>query len=387
VQPLNFWISRTRSRRGASKSCVLRLAFAVSFSVGLVAAARQARAEDAVAGAVYVRTDSDDTVVVSPHARARKQLLETTAVEVTYAADIWTSASVDIRASASKPVTEQRDELQGTVSHELTDLTLSGTYRYSVENDYTSHGAFASAAYDFADNDATLALNAFGLFDTVGRAGFPAFSKRLDTFGARLSFTQVLDTKMLAQITYELAHMDGYMASPYRKVGPGGTGFGCVGAPTCLDEHEPGARTRHAAALVVRRALSEAFSLGASYRFILDDWGIKSHTATVELGLTLATDSLLGLRYRFYTQTGVRFYQRVYALPLAPGAYTTRDREQSPMHDQRLSLDWEQKAHVARDLDLAITTSVAGTLFEYDNFVGLALARALELTLAVALVR
>lgn len=381
MQSVNFGTGRTRNYCGALTYRSVGLGMFLGLTMTSV------RAQDAAASAVYVRTDTDHTVVVSPLARARKQLLENTALEVTYTADVWTSASVDIRASASKSVTEQRDELEGTVSHELTDLTVAGTYRYSVENDYTSHGAFASAAYDFADNNATLALNGFGLFDTVGRAGFPTFSHRLDTFGARLSFTQVLDSQMLAQLTYELAHMDGYMASPYRKVGIGGTGFGCVDAALCLDEHEPGARTRHAAALVLRRALSEVFSLGGSYRFIVDDWGLTSHTATLQLGLALGAASLLVLRCRFYSQTGVRFYSRVYAAPLPSGAYTTRDREQSPMHDQRLGLDWEQKAQVSQDLALAITTSVAGSVFAYTNFVGLAHAYALELTLAIALVR
>jgi hypothetical protein len=224
------------------------------------------------------------------------------------------------------------------------------------------------------------------LFDTVGRAGFPNFSRALDTFGARLSFTQVIDKQTLAQLTYELAHMDGYQASPYRKVGLGGTGFGCVGASLCLDEHEPGVRTRHAAALVLRRALSDALSLGGTYRFIIDDWGLTSHTASLQLGLTLGPASLLSLRYRFYTQTGVRFYARVYAANLAPSAYTTRDREQSPMHDQRIGLDWDQKVSVASGFDLAFTTSVGGSVFDYDNFVGLKQTYALELTLAVTMV-
>jgi hypothetical protein len=96
---------------------------------------------------------------------------------------------------------------------------------------------------------------------------------------------------------------------------------------------------------------------------------------------------LLELRYRFYTQTGVDFYSRVYRAPMTPGAYMTRDREQSPMRDQRVALDWEQKAHVGQDLVLAITSSVAGSIFQYDYFVGLERAYALELTLAVALVR
>jgi hypothetical protein len=191
---------------------------------------------------------------------------------------------------------------------------------------------------------------------------------------------------MLAQLTYELAHLDGFQASPYRKVGLGGTGFGCVGAPMCLDEHEPDVRTRQAAALVVRRALSDTWSVDASYRFIFDDWGLSSHTATAQLGLALGADSLMTLRYRFYTQTGVRFYSRVYAFPLAPGAYTTRDREQSPMRDHRIGLDWEQKAHVASDFDLSLTTTVAGSVFQYDDFVGLRQAYALEFTLAVSMV-
>jgi Protein of unknown function (DUF3570) len=345
-----------------------------------------ARADDSLSSAVYVRTDSDHTVVVSPLARAHKTVFEDTSVDVQYTADVWTSASVDVRASASLPVTEQRDELEGTISHEFTDLTLAGTYRYSVENDYTSHAGFATVSYDFADNNATLALNAFALFDTVGRAGYPGFSRRLDTAGARLSFTQVIDTRTLAQLTYELARMDGFQASPYRKVGIDGTGFGCVGASLCLDEHEPETRMRHAVAVVARRALTDAWSAGATYRFIFDDWGLKSHTALVQLGLVLGEDSLLSLRYRFYTQTGVDFYSRVYRAPMTPGAYMTRDREQSPMRDQRLALDWEQKAHVGQDLILAITSSAAGSIFQYDNFVGLRQAYALELTLAVALV-
>lgn len=355
------------------------------FAVAAVSWAATAHAEDSLSSAVYVRTDTDHTVVVSPRARARKQL-DSTALEVTYTADVWTSASVDIRASASKAVTEQRDELEGTVSQELTDLTLSGTYRYSVENDYTSHGAFVSASWDFADNNATLAVNAFGLFDTVGRAGFPSFSRALDTFGGRLSFTQVIDPQTLAQLTYELAHVDGYQASPYRKVGLGGTGFGCVGASLCLDEHEPGVRTRHAAALVVRRAVSETFSLGASYRFIIDDWGLTSHTATAQLGMTLAAASLVALRYRFYTQSGVRFYSRVYSADIAPAAYTTRDREQSPMSDHRIALDWDQKVNVASGLDLTFTASAGGSIFNYDDFVGLTRTYALELTFAVSMV-
>lgn len=342
---------------------------------------------DTLASGVYVRTDSDRTTVVSPHARVSKRILDATEVDVTYAADIWTSASIDVRTSASLPVQEQRDELDVGVAHEWTDLKLSAGYRYSVENDYLSHGASAGAQYAFANNNATLALDAHVLFDTVGRAGAPRFSEALTTGSARLTFTQVLDPQMLAQLTYEIGRAEGYQASPYRKVGLGGSGFGCVDATFCLDEHEPGSRTRHAVAAELRRAFGDALSADATYRFIVDDWGLTSHTALLQLAWLAGDNSVLSLRYRFYLQSGVRFYERRYPAQLSAGAYTTRDREQSPMHDQRVGLDWEQRAQLDEDLALSVVLAAGGSVFDYSQFVGLSQVYALELTLALALVR
>lgn len=357
----------------------MALLWPVGFGAGTVRA-------DALASGLYVRSDGDHTTVVSPHARVNKRL-DATSVDVSYAADVWTSASIDIRASASRPVTEQRDELNLAVSHELTDVTLSAGYRYSVEHDYTSHGANAALSYDFAQNNATLAASGYALFDRVGRAGYSGFSEPLATVGGRLSFTQVFDRQMLGQLTYELTHLDGYQASPYRRVGLGGTGLGCVDAPICLDEHEPSKRNRQAAAAVLRRALSEVFSIGLTYRFVIDDWGLSSHTAALQLNMWVGAASLLSLRYRFYMQSGVNFYRRIYPLDYPRNAYTTRDREQSPMRDQRIGLDWEQKAHVAADFDLLFTTAVGGYLFDYSQFVGLTSVVALEVTFAIAWVR
>jgi hypothetical protein len=158
-------------------------------------------------------------------------------------------------------------------------------------------------------------------------------------------------------------------------------------ASLCLDEHEPDLRTRHAAALLLRRALSDAFSVGASYRFIFDDWGLTSHTASLELGLLVGESHMFSLRYRFYTQTGVDFYAARYISPLPAGAYTTRDREQSPMHDQRIALDWQHKAQLSEGLALSVTAAVAGSHFEYADFVGLTSVYALEFTLALGFLR
>src|SRR5262245_6636464 len=124
---------------------------------------------DELASAVYVRTDSDETLVVAPRLHAQLPIEEATNLNFTYAVDVWTSASIDIMTSASKvPVTEQRDELDLAVDHAFEDVTLSGAYRYSTEPDYVSHGGSLGLSYDFADNNATVGAGVSGSSDSVG---------------------------------------------------------------------------------------------------------------------------------------------------------------------------------------------------------------------------
>ncbi len=343
---------------------------------------------DEIATSVYLRTDSDTTTVISPRARVDKKLSESTKVDVTYAADIWTSASIDIRTSASlRPVTEQRDELDAAVSHELSsDLTLTSAYRFSKENDYQSHGLSVGGSYSFANNASTLDLNLHAIADTVGRSGDPQFSRSLGTLDTRLSFTQVLDPKMLAQATYELAYIDGYQASPYRFVGIGGTGYGCMQATFCLPEHVPGTRVRHALALLVRRALSDSVSAGINYRYYFDDWSLGSHTVLAQVGWNVAEASLLAMRYRFYTQGAANFYQARYLTVPGANTFTTRDRELSPLSYHRISADFEHGfALQGGAKHLVGTLSVGGSFFNYSNFVGLTSIAALEVTMALVL--
>jgi hypothetical protein len=64
--------------------------------------------------------------------------LEDTDLALTYAVDVWTGASIDIRTMATPAVTEQRDELVAAVTHRSSPLTLMGTYRYSTERPFVT---------------------------------------------------------------------------------------------------------------------------------------------------------------------------------------------------------------------------------------------------------
>lgn len=373
------------SRRARGRGCWL-------IALGCSLLPLRARSQEAAA-AVYVRTDSDRTVVVAPRLRVQARVAEATRISATYAVDIWTSASIDIRTSASKvPVTEQRDEIDLAVDHEFEDVNLTAAYRYSTEPDYVSHGGSGGFSYDFADNNATFALGVSASTDTVGKAGDPEFSKPVGTLGGRLSFTQVLGMNTLAQLMYEVARVEGYQSSAYRYVAIGG-GLCTLGAaensgaspfaPLCVPEASPDERLRHAAALQLRHAFGEAWSLEGGYRFYLDDWGLRSHTVRAELTFAPAPETLLSARYRFYSQGAAEFYRATYDLPQP---HVTSDKELSPLVSHRLALEIDRVFQFAGDRTLTLTWSVAPIYYAYSDFLPLDSITAFEVNVALVFV-
>lgn len=339
---------------------------------------------DEVGSAVYVRGDSDDTLVVAPRVRAKADVAEGTSVSLVYAVDVWTSASIDIVTSASKiPVTEQRDEIDVSVDQELSDLNLTLAYRYSSEPDYVSHGVSGGFSHDFAQKNGTVAVGLNASSDTVGRAGDPAFSRDVSSVGARLTFTQILAVDTLAQVLYEPSLQRGYLASPYRYVAIG-LDWGCgTLAPLCVPEVNPGQRLRHAIAVSGRHALGDDLSAGALYRFYLDDWGVLSHTIQLDVAFLPGEHTALSARYRFYLQGAADHYRAIY---LAPQPFVVSDKELSPLSSHRISLELEQRFPFRDDRELTATFSVAPLLYLYDDFPPLDQIRGIEANAALSLV-
>jgi hypothetical protein len=353
-------------------------------ALGVMCARPRSTNAEEIGSAIYVRTDSDHTTVVSPRVRGKTEVAPGTSAEIAYGADVWTSASIDIRTAASRVVTEQRDELDFNLSHELADVTLGGGYRFSKENDYESHAGSASLSYNFADNAATLAVSAYVSGDQVGRSGDPKFDRGLTSIGSRLGFTQVLDAETVLQLSYDVAYLNGYQASPYRFVGIGGDGR-CHGtASLCLPESDPKVRLRHALVARLRRALGQSFSAGLSYRFYLDDWGIRSHTIEGQLAVLPSEVSQIALRYRFYTQSGASFYRARY-LPTDDLRKITIDRELSALGINRVGLEYEQGFSLGDSVLLRGVLAAGLDFYKYDNFPGLKQVTALELSAAAVL--
>lgn len=357
------------------------------FAVALLGHAATALAEEEVVAGVYVRTDTDQTQVISPYTDAQVRLGDRTVVNAGYAADIWTSASIDIRTAATRRVSEQRDQIAAGLEHELDAVSLRADYRYSHENDYVSHGGGLQATWRFAQNNATLRGRVNASFDSVGRSGDDGFDRSVSTLGAMAVFTQNLDAKSLVSVAYEISRREGYQASPYRFVGIGGDGALCgQGAQFCVPELHPNLRVRHAAAVRARRAFG-LLSLGLDYRFYYDSWQIASHTVILDGKLMPGEHTVLNLRYRFYRQGDAEFYEAQYDDPGALPRFLTRDREMGALYSHRIALSIEQSFDVTQSgPELKATLGTSASRFTYDDFIGLNGVWAFDLTFALAVV-
>jgi Protein of unknown function (DUF3570) len=361
-------------------------------TLAVLGVAAPASAQVIAGSSVYVRQDTDKTTVIAPRWHVGAPVADTTRVDFVYTADVWSSASIDIRTSASKrKVTEQRDEINTTVTQEFNDLSLSGTYRYSHEYDYRSHGGTLSGSYAMAEKSTTLDFRLGSTFDEAGRAGDETFNRSVRNLNLRLGLTQLIDQNTFIQVIYEIMDSNGFNSSSYRYVGFGTPNGLCKYTDVspsdktyCVPERNPSDRLKHAFALNFRRALGESFSLGVGYRFYLDSWGVASHTGTLEFSYLASSDLLLALRYRVYTQGSAKQYKKNYDYIDAQQLKVfSNDKELSSFMSHRLALDIEKEVELdERGHKLSIVLSIAPALFLYSNYAPLSQISAIETTLA-----
>lgn len=337
------------------------------------------------ASTVYVRSDTDDTVIISPTVSVDGQATEATNLSASYTVDAWTGASIDVVTAATQAISERRNEGQVGLSHDTGATKLTGRYRLSYEHDYQSHGVVLGASRDFAKHNTTLSFDLMGSRDVAGRAGDPDFAELMLSYGARLGLAQILDRSTVAELALESTVLDGYQASPYRWVAVGGDGTCAHSAPFCVPEHVPDLRVRTSGSVRLRHAIGLG-SFGLDYRYYLDTWGLRSQTIEPALTWLPSDVTRVTFHYRFYTQNDASFYRpRYFNFDDADG-YLTRDRKLSAFYSQEAGVAWTRDIELddgERLLELALRASASHLV--YLAYVGLDAVTAVELTSQLAL--
>lgn len=146
----------------------------------------------------------------------------------------------------------------------------------------------------------TVTLSSGSSYDG-GEGGKPHIpSSPRDTYTASFSFSQVFDTRMQGAVLLDLVAQNGYLGLPFHRV------YFADGKDTT--ESLPSTRYKLPVGVRLNYFAGDNIVLRGYYRFYTDSWGIRSHTASLEVPVKLTPFFSVSPFYRYYVQTATRYF-------------------------------------------------------------------------------
>ncbi|GGG97832.1 DUF3570 domain-containing protein [Pedobacter zeae] len=255
--------------------------------------------------------------------------------------DHYTSASSDkidpsTISSASSADTRIYPSLNWTHSNEETGNSFGFTGSYSTEFDYQSLGAAFNLTRLSKDKNTQFDFKLQAFLDqwtvilpielrtgnTGGRKEEQYDTAPRNSFSASFSLAQVINQKFQASLILEPSYQKGLLATKYQR-----DYFtdGSLRAETLPDK-----RYKLPIGLRMNYFLDDRFVIRTFYRYYMDNWGIKAHTAELEIPVKINSFFSVSPFYRYNNQTGTKYFAP-YGQHLPSEQYFTSDYDLSTL--------------------------------------------------------
>ena len=315
---------------------------------------------------LYHRYDGGGVVVDGPSVLVRKNIGDSVSVGANYYVDNVTSASIDVKVSASE-YTEEREEYGVNVDYLRQKTTMSVGYTKSDESDYTAETYSLGISQDMFGDLTTVSMGMAYGDNTVEQNGNPDFSEDVEVRSYRIGISQILTKNLIMAFAFETISDEGYLNNPYRSVryldstSPVGYSF--------QQEVYPRTRTSNAAALRGSYFLPQRAAVHAGIRYFDDNWGIESMTYELSYTMPWAESWVFEARARYHDQDEADFYSDLFPFEDAQN-YLARDKELSKFTSTTLG------AGASYEFGRSWSGIERGSLnahfdwiyFDYDNF-------------------
>jgi hypothetical protein len=215
------------------------------------------------------------------------------------------------------------------------DAPIGRLMRYNVglnissEHDYQSTSVNGGLSYDFNKKNTTLAVGLSYAADSINpEGGAPIPLSQMDIVGGTLvnkagdetkdvidmvlGVTQVIDARTIMQFNLSLSESSGYLNDPYKVVSIVDATTGVpldVASGGVIYEARPDSRSKQSIYWDTKHHTTWGDTVDVSYRYMMDDWGINSHTIDMNYRWNFAEKMYLQPHVRWYTQTEADFYR------------------------------------------------------------------------------
>ncbi|MEH6825244.1 MAG: DUF3570 domain-containing protein [Motiliproteus sp.] len=319
-----------------------------------------------VATLVYVEADSRVTAL-EPVISATRNFDSETKLNLKLAIDTLTGASPNGATPSDQAQTFARPSGNGEFitrageqplddTFQDTRVAMAATYSaplgrdwaysaggyFSKEYDYLSLGVNGSVSRYLNQKNTTLTLGGNISADTLtpegnvplglSRVAVPGAASFATDFASSrgadsddktivdllLGVTQVINRRTLMQFNYSISTSDGYLSDPFKIIsvidddvsgGNFGGNFQQAGQNLYLHEKRPDSRIKQSLYWQTKYQRGNSDIIDVSYRFMVDDWGIDSHTLDLKYRWQFG-QHYLEPQLRWYSQSAADFYQR-----------------------------------------------------------------------------
>ncbi len=328
------------------------------------------------ADVLYHRYQGGGITIDGPSVLVRKKIGQSFSVAANYYLDRVSSASIDVKLSASQ-YKEERKQKSFSVDYLHGKTTYSTGVIDSKESDYVADTAFWSLSQDMFGDLTTVTLSFTRGWNHVYRnvkladgskVRDPTFTDQSDARDYTLGLTQILTRNLILGLNYEVITDQGYLNSPYRSVR-----YADPGSPRGFSlekEIYPRTHTSNAASARLKYYLPWRAALDGSYRFYTDTWGVDAHTVDITYTHPAWRRWIFDGHVRYYRQNAADFYSDLFPRAQSQN-FLARDKELAAYdaitlgaqasYDFRIPrVRWVQKS--------SVTARLEHMIISYDDF-------------------
>ena len=180
----------------------------------------------------------------------------------------------------------------------------------------------------------------------------PIESSGRNTYALGFGFSQILHKNVQGSLALDLVKQQGLLSTPFQRVYFADVEDSFIEDFQLADDIErlPDNRFKIAIGGRLNWYLNEIFTIRTFYRYYFDDWGINSHTASIEVPIKITDKFTLYPSYRFYNQTAADYF-KPYESALSTDEFYTSDYDLSEYYANQIGfgvsyIDIFAKAHI-----------------------------------------
>jgi len=153
----------------------------------------------------------------------------------------------------------------------------------------------------------------------------PLHDKTRNTYSASLSFSQILSKNAQISIFLDVVNQQGWLANPLQRIYFADVANYYIGNANSIAnytsknntdvfqladdiERLPSSRIKTPLGMRFNYYVNEAFLIRTYYRYYFDNWGLTSHTASIEVPVKISDTFTFYPSYRYYTQTAADYF-------------------------------------------------------------------------------